>query len=90
MTLRMLFRLSELESIGRERAVTVLPASALTGEGLSAGEQHWLELMQLEPCGRQEPSPHSLLVHCMLQHSIGPAQAWPSILHIIVSVQTLA
>ena len=36
MTLRMLFRLSELESIGRERAVTVLPVSALTGEGLSA------------------------------------------------------
>ena len=36
MTLRMLFRLPELESIGRERAVTVLPVSALTGEGLSA------------------------------------------------------
>ena len=38
-TLRMLFRLSELESMGRgrgERAVTVLPVSALTGEGLPA------------------------------------------------------
>ena len=39
-TLRVLFRLSELESVGRERerqrAVTVLPVSALTGEGLPA------------------------------------------------------
>ena len=36
LTLRMLFRLSELVSVGQERAITVLPVSALTGEGLPA------------------------------------------------------
>ena len=32
----MLFRLSELETAGKERAITVLPVSAQTGEGLPA------------------------------------------------------
>ena len=36
LTLRTLFRLSELVSAGQERAITVLPVSALTGEGLPA------------------------------------------------------
>jgi hypothetical protein len=33
--------------------------------------QHWGELVQLEPCGRQLPSPQMLAVHRSLQHSLG-------------------
>jgi len=44
----------------------------------TSGEQHWLELLQLEPCGRQPPGPQVFCVHWLLQHSPALLQGKPS------------
>lgn len=52
--------------------------------------QHCAVSRQLEPVGKQLPSPHWPLVHAWLQHCPGEEQGMPSSLHTIGSVQTLA
>lgn len=55
----------------------------------SMGEQHWFVFWQLEPWGRQEPSPQVPAVHWLLQHSEGALQAKPSSLQMLPGTQTL-
>jgi len=53
------------------------------------GEQHWGVVWQLDPWGRQEPSPQIPAVHRLLQHSDGELQEKPSSLQIVPGTQTL-
>lgn len=55
----------------------------------TSGLQHWLLLRQEEPWLRQLPSPHSLLVHCRLQHSLAMVQLKPSNVHCPPGAQLL-